>query len=317
MSILVDNTGRPRTVWRLIVFVLGLVAVNLGLGIVLGLGLAVYLIASGVEPSSLGEAIKGARRLILYVSAVPVAALTLGLAMVCRRFLDRRPIWSMGLVRPASCWSAPVPTGLALGLLPIMGAAAILFASGGLLWQGGDAVWEPLLLLPVLAAAAFAEEIAYRGYVLQNFIDVRRPFLGVTITSILFWVTHSFNENVWSSPLNGLNLFLAGVLLALAYQVSGNIWFPTALHFGWNYAQGAILGLPISGEKVYGFLQSKPQASSPAWMTGGAFGLEGSVLATAGQLGVIALFLWLARRRGAAGCPAAPNDPQQLEPGSG
>ena len=57
----------------------------------------------------------------------------------------------------------------------------------------------------------------------------------------------ALNPNAWSSPLIGVNLFGAGVLLALAYMLSGNIWFPTVVHFAWNFAQGVLLGIPVSG----------------------------------------------------------------------
>ena len=98
----------------------------------------------------------------------------------------------------------------------------------------------------------------------------------------------------------------AGVILALAYIISGNIWFPTALHFGWNFAQGVLLSIPVSGLAIDGFFRLQASPSAPQYLTGGEFGLEASAATTLVELVMIALLVAVAARRArqpAAGGP--------------
>ena len=84
--------------------------------------------------------------------------------------------------------------------------------------------------------------------------------------------------------------------MTLAYLVAKNIWFPTALHFGWNAAQGPLFGLPVSGMKMDGFIQLHAAEAAPAWLTGGDFGLEASLVVTVLEVAMIGVFLCLLRR---------------------
>ena len=69
----------------------------------------------------------------------------------------------------------------------------------------------------------------------------------------------------------------AGVLLGAAYKWSGTLWLPIGIHWAWNFTQGNIFGFAVSGN---GAGESLIQATveGPAWLTGGAFGAEASVI---------------------------------------
>jgi membrane protease YdiL (CAAX protease family) len=41
--------------------------------------------------------------------------------------------------------------------------------------------------------------------------------------------------------------FEAGILLGLAYTVTGRLWLPIGIHTGWNFAEGTIFGTGVSG----------------------------------------------------------------------
>jgi hypothetical protein len=156
--------------------------------------------------------------------------------------------------------------------------------AGGFIWHGFSASYQTALLIPTFIVMAFTEEIVCRGYLYQNLIDIRRPWFGLFFSSTIFWLLHALNPAVWSSPIIAVNLFGAGVTLALAYRVSGNIWYPTAAHFGWNFAQGVLFQVPVSGIKTDGLCDVQIVESAPRWLTGGAFGIEGSLLGTAAEV---------------------------------
>jgi membrane protease YdiL (CAAX protease family) len=279
-----DHERRLRTPWRIAIFLAGIIGVEIGGAVVVGIGVAALLVIAGKNLRVLQT--PDARVWALIVAAFPIAALTLGVVWFCRRVLDRRSMRSLGLGRPR----ASALTGFASGLGLITLPAGVLIGIGGYRFVGISASLQTAALVPTLLVAAFQEEIVCRGYILQNIIDVRRPTTAVLVSSVVFWLFHSFNEAVWSSPLPSINLLLAGVLLALAYRVGGDIWFPTTLHFGWNLGQGVLLQLPISGVRTDGLLDLELTGRLPVWVTGGAFGLESSaVVASVQLLAVVAL----------------------------
>lgn len=282
-----DHSGRLRTAWRFVIFGFGFLIVQLGLGIVLGIGILVVLLASGKSLNSLNmspQAIEEFAVPLQMIAALPMTLASFGLVWVCRRYLDRRSLGSLGLVRPGRAPTDSVGGGLVLGMLPIVLAIGILLAAGGLAWEGVSASLQTALLVPTFVVMAFTEEIVCRGYLFQNLIDIGRPRFGIWFSSAIFWLLHAFNPAAWSSPIVAINLFGAGVTLALAYRVSRNIWFPTAAHFGWNFAQGVLFQVPVSGIKTDGLFDVQVVASAPTWLTGGQFGIEGSILATVAEL---------------------------------
>src|SRR5205085_5768930 len=96
---------------------------------------------------------------------------TFGFVWLCRRFLDRRSLASLGLVRPGRAFFESVTGGLILGALPIVMTIGILLAVGGLAWDGISWSLQTVLLVPALVVMAFFEEITCRGYLLQNLVD--------------------------------------------------------------------------------------------------------------------------------------------------
>ena len=133
----------------------------------------------------------------------------------------------------------------------------------------------------MLMAAAADEELIFRGYPFQRLVEVAGPVLAVVVVSALFGAAHL--RNPFQNWISTLNTALVGVLLAICYLRTRALWLPLGIHFAWNFVQGFVLGMPVSGVTFHhGILQAK--ISGPFWLTGGAYGPEGSIL----SLGVIA-----------------------------
>lgn len=115
------------------------------------------------------------------------------------------------------------------------------------------------------------------------------------ITSALFGLAHIFNANAtWFSSL--AIAVEAGLLLGGAYMLTRSLWLPIGLHAAWNFAQGEVFGVPVSGGAVHGFLRSP--LSGPPLLSGGAFGLEASVIALVIATAAGVWFVLLAIKRG-------------------
>jgi membrane protease YdiL (CAAX protease family) len=140
----------------------------------------------------------------------------------------------------------------------------------------GDAASQFALHVAAFILVALNEEAAIRGYVFRNLLLAVKPVVAVGISSVLFAALHLFNPNM--TPLAFVNLLLAGAFLAFSILRWGSLWYALGFHFLWNLHLGVFLSLPVSGVPVPGLLDvPTPQA---AWLTGGHFGPEGSLVTT-------------------------------------
>lgn len=101
-------------------------------------------------------------------------------------------------------------------------------------------------------------------------------WLALLISAIFFGVAHLANPGATATSVVAVALE-AGLLLAAAYMVTRRLWFPIGIHIAWNYTQGNVFGISVSGNEAHGLLQST--LVGPPLLTGGAFGAEASIVA--------------------------------------
>ena len=112
---------------------------------------------------------------------------------------------------------------------------------------------------------------------------------ALLVTSVLFGAAHLMNPHASMIAAAGIALE-AGVMLGAAYMLTRSLWLPMGLHAAWNFAQGEIYDIPVSGTSVHGLVDAR-LCCNPL-LTGGGFGLEASLIAIV----VATLFgLWLLR----------------------
>lgn len=191
-----------------------------------------------------------------------------------------------------------VPARLAFreGLLGCLAAVFLIGAADGLVMlttrlrhvAGNGFPW--IELVAVYLPAVFHEELLFRGYPFQKIWREHR-LAAVLVSSLVFAALHAGNNAF--SILAMANLFFAGILLALAYARYERLWFPIGIHLGWNLLSGPILGYNVSGYVSSESLLRTTGRGAP-WLTGGLFGIEGSVWIVVVELAGIALLL---RRR--------------------
>jgi membrane protease YdiL (CAAX protease family) len=212
--------------------------------------------------------------------------------VVTARIVDQG--WSIGLlVSPRM--ALPEMAGGAFFAVVLIGAADLLImASGGLRHRLGNGFpW--LELVVVFIPAAIHEEVLFRGYIFQTLRRIH-PGAAIVVSSLVFAALHARNNHITLLALG--NLVVAGVLLALAYERYGRLWFPIGLHLLWNVFSGPILGYEVSGYASERTVL-RTYATGPEWLTGGRFGIEGSLWVLAVEGAGIAWLLWTGNRRGA------------------
>ncbi len=192
--------------------------------------------------------------------------------------------WRVGLLVPPKIAATDFLLGVAFASALVLIADALVLASSSLRHVRGAGL-PGLELVAVFIPAAVHEEIAFRGYVFQKLRAWNRG-AAIGMTSALFGALHYNNRGITAIAM--LNLFLAGVLLALAYERFERLWFPIGIHLAWNLLSGPILGYGVSGYVARATL-FRTAGSGPAWITGGLFGIEGSVWMAAVEAGGIFL----------------------------
>lgn len=201
--------------------------------------------------------------------------------------------------KPTELLSRNAPSRALAGLV----AGAALFSTVvGVLWLLGvyhvtgfnpHADWLPQLLM-VGIGAGIGEEIMFRGMLFRVVEEGLGTWAALLVSALFFGFAHAWNPGAtaWSSAAIAIE---AGLLFGLLYNVTRSLPLCMGVHAAWNFCQGTVYGIPVSGMKADGWLVST--RSGPDWLSGGVFGAEASVVALTLCLLCSAALLAVAARR--------------------
>ncbi len=172
-------------------------------------------------------------------------------------------------------------SGVALGGMLITADVGLIGCFGSVRFQlhvTQHALVRAAAVALLLLFGALLEELSFRGYPFQKLTEAFGAFWAIIALSALFGAVHLWNPHAqgWLSWAF-FNTLAVGVLFALGRIRTGSLWFSVGLHFGWNFFQGTVFGLPVSGLREFSALISATAKGSDA-LTGGAYGPEGSAI---------------------------------------
>ena len=254
------------------------------MGLVQSIGVVLIMMANGVDMGNPDSA----EALFSEMSFdSPVMLILTGFSLlgsfaalwVATKFIDRKPLMSIGLSVKDKANEMLIGLGFALffigGLFLILWLIGAINITGYVGFKPGVFIVSMMLFM-----AAFDEELIFRGYILNNMMDsTSNRWIALAGSSLLFALLHSGNPSVWSTWVPMTELFAAGFILGISYTFTKNLWFPTFFHFGWNFFQG-LFGFEISGINVdtWKMIAHENTGNIPDIVSGGAFGIEGSVI---------------------------------------
>ena len=254
------------------------------MGLVQSIGVVLIMMANGVDMGNPDSA----EALFSEMSFdSPVMLILTGFSLlgsfaalwVATKFIDRKPLMSIGL--SVKDKANEMLIGLGFALVFIGGLFLVLWLIGAINITGYVGFKPGVFIVSImLFMAAFDEELIFRGYILNNMMDsTSNRWIALAGSSLLFALLHSGNTNVWSTWVPMTELFAAGFILGISYTFTKNLWFPTFFHFGWNFFQG-LFGFEISGFNVdsWKIISHENTGNVPDIVSGGAFGIEGSVI---------------------------------------
>ncbi|MEV6049316.1 CPBP family intramembrane glutamic endopeptidase [Streptomyces xanthochromogenes] len=167
-------------------------------------------------------------------------------------------------------------------LLTVFGGYSFSLAGHGFV----SVLWATVM---VQIGGSVTEELLFRGLALQALEVLWGSRVAVVITSLFFGIAHlgAADATLWSALAIAVE---AGVLLGAAFLWRRSIWFVAGVHFTWNAAE-QLLGIPVSGHTPEGWFTL--DVHGPAFLTGGGFGLEASIVPV---LVGAAIAVWMLRR---------------------
>jgi membrane protease YdiL (CAAX protease family) len=207
------------------------------------------------------------------------------------RWIERRPVTDFGRRGAVREWTI----GVALGFGAISLTVAIIAALGGYRITGWN---PPSVLVPVLAMAIFSgvfEEIVIRGLVFRLLEEWLGSWTALALSALLFGLLHVMNPNATLLAAVAISIE-AGILLAALYMLTRRLWMAIGLHMAWNFTQGGVYGVAVSGLDTPGLLFNTMQG--PPLLTGGAFGAEASLPAILVCTSLGVWVLYRAHRKG-------------------
>ena len=195
------------------------------------------------------------------------------------KWIDHRPPALLGMnFWPSSAKAFLLGIGIGVTNFCVVLATLALIGEVSIQWSG--VAIRDLDIFGIYFAIyllfAMIEEVINRGYLFQTLCEGIGKVKAAVIISLIFSVIHIFNPDF--SILAGVFLFVHGLLYATAYLKTRSLWAPIGLHMAWNFTQGPIAGMRVSGTSVESSL-FLTEVRGPDMLTGGSFGVEGGLVA--------------------------------------
>jgi membrane protease YdiL (CAAX protease family) len=193
-------------------------------------------------------------------------------------------------------WLRHLLIGLAAGFVVFSVAVGIAAALGvyRIIGSGDFSGLVPALIASAIFPAV-SEELLFRGILFRWLEEWGGSWMALLLTSAFFGASHLMNPH--ASPIAAVGIaFEAGVMLGAAYMLTRSLWLPMGIHAAWNFAQGEIWDIPVSGTPVHGVVVAK--LSGNPLLTGNGFGLEASLITIVVATAFGLWLLWLAIKRG-------------------
>ena len=207
------------------------------------------------------------------------------------RKVEKRPIRTLGFYKEN--FLSQLLKGYGLGLVLFLLTLLVLVALGQYRFESIQL--NPysfafiVFTIPFWLLQGTAEEVVARAWLLPQLASRTNLQLAVLISSLFFTLLHMGNSGL--TPLSLVNLFLFGVAMSLYLLKTDTVWGVAGIHGAWNFAQGNLFGILVSGQPSGTSLMTFLPQGNQGWLSGGSFGIEGSIMTS---LVLLLLIIYLA-----------------------
>ena len=256
-----------RAAWRLLIFLLMLVAMGAGARAII----IRFLIPAGFAPEKFtpsSVAVQDA----FFIFIVAVAAWVMSK-------IEGRKIGQYGLpLQPGL--TKHLWLGLWVGFLASSATVLIIYLLHGL-QIASPAIHGTTILMSAAAwggaflLSAIAEEFLFRGYAQFTLTTGIGFWPAAAVSSALFGYSHLSNKG--ETIFGALSVVAFGLLLCLFLRRTGTLWCAVGFHLGYDWGQTFFYGVPNSGFTPSHNLFTVT-LNGARWLTGGTVGPEASVI---------------------------------------
>ncbi|MCL2136866.1 MAG: CPBP family glutamic-type intramembrane protease [Coriobacteriia bacterium] len=242
-----------------------------------------------------------------------ITAVMIIIPIIYCRAIERRKLPTMGFRRRGL--AAEYLNGLMIGSVMLAASLAICYFTGSMMFTSINPTIPWLMLgiyLVYYLIQGMSEEVLCRGYFLVSLARKQRIIVAIAINSIAFSALHFLNPH--TSLLAFINLFLFGVFASVYFVKRGDIWGVAAIHSSWNFVQGNIFGIAVSGTTNTTTVFMFEPTTQGALYNGGPFGLEGGLAVTIVLLVATVIMLLTSSRNVYTAPPAVQYVPVQYVP---
>ncbi|HEL1973955.1 TPA: CPBP family intramembrane metalloprotease [Streptococcus suis] len=202
------------------------------------------------------------------------------------RFVEKSPWLGLGIRKKGALKDFLLGWGIGAAMLTtcvllMWGFGAIQVTS---FQFSANLVGEFLILVLAWSIQGTTEELLTRGWMFSSLSAKHNIPVGILVSSLFFTFLHLGNDGLSLIPLLDLTLF--AILACLVMLKTGNLWVISGIHAAWNCFQGNVFAFPVSGTQA-GQAFIAVETSGPDWLSGGAFGVEGSIISLLIQAGMI------------------------------
>ncbi|NQN68327.1 CPBP family intramembrane metalloprotease [Streptococcus suis] len=207
------------------------------------------------------------------------------------RFVEKSPWLGLGMTKKGAFKDFILGWGIGAAMLItcvllMWGFGAIRISS---VQSSPQLFGEFLVLVLAWSVQGTTEELLARGWMFSSLSVKHNIPVGLLISSLFFTFLHLGNDGISLIPLLDLTLF--AILACLVMLKTGNLWVISGIHAAWNCFQGNVFAFPVSGSQA-GQAFIAVNTSGPDWLSGGIFGVEGSIISLIVQGFMIAWLIY-------------------------
>lgn len=206
------------------------------------------------------------------------------------RFVERRKAHEISTNKSVQETGA----GLLISLLLIGFMVSLMSVLGFYRIEGVDSARVIINGIFIFGIIAFIEEFSFRIILFRLMEELLGSWLALVLVAAVFGLAHLGNPN--ATALTTAYLILSDVLLAAAFIYTRRLWLVWGIHWGWNFFQDGVFGMPNSGVTQFSSW-IRPEITGPTWLTGGNFGIEASTVSVTLNFLAGVIILWLAIRK--------------------
>ncbi|HDK7155130.1 TPA: CPBP family intramembrane metalloprotease [Clostridium botulinum] len=242
--------------------------------VILGLATAGYDFLQGEIPS------KDSMTLIKYYGY----SIHLVITILYCKFIEKRSLESMGIVKKKIAKSYFLGTGIAVILLCIIFVLCVF--SGAVVYYGKDNDINIILILAYLGGFIIQgamEEIMCRGFLMNSLLYKIPTNIAILISSAMFAFPHFFalfQSNTIVAIVGIVNLLLFSTVVSLLMIKYNNIWVSCAVHSIWNFILSIIIGINLSGSNSTSSVFKFSANENMELLSGGKYGIEAGLICT-------------------------------------